>query len=57
VVDSGNYQNSQPATPPQTSYTQLEDWMIMHPGHLLPNSVNGQSDPKQVWTPGRELPF
>jgi prepilin-type N-terminal cleavage/methylation domain-containing protein/prepilin-type processing-associated H-X9-DG protein len=56
-VDNGNFQGSQPSSPPQKSYTVLEDWMIMHPGHLKVGSVNGQSDRTQVWTPGRPLPF
>jgi prepilin-type N-terminal cleavage/methylation domain-containing protein/prepilin-type processing-associated H-X9-DG protein len=56
-VDNNNYQGSQPSSPSQKSYTVLEDWMIMHPGHLISGSVNGQSDPLQVWKAGRELPF
>jgi prepilin-type N-terminal cleavage/methylation domain-containing protein len=38
-------------------FTDLRDWMIMHPGHLDPASVNKASSPDDVWKRGRPLPF
>ncbi len=49
---------SKPATPPQKAYTDLEQWMIMHPGHLDPRSVNRENaGPTDVWDRHRALPF
>jgi prepilin-type N-terminal cleavage/methylation domain-containing protein len=47
-----------PANPPRKAYTDLEQWMIMHPGHLNPNSVNREgAGPTDVWDSKRALPF
>jgi prepilin-type N-terminal cleavage/methylation domain-containing protein/prepilin-type processing-associated H-X9-DG protein len=47
--------SAKPSTP-QKDYTDLEDWMICHPGHLLPGSVNAKTLPEDVWMKGRALP-
>ncbi|MCS7033093.1 MAG: hypothetical protein NZ561_03755, partial [Phycisphaerae bacterium] len=39
-----------------TAYTDLRDWMIAHPGHLVPGSLNVITSRDQVWTKGRPLP-
>lgn len=57
-ADGSTVHSSQPATPPQKEYTQLQQWMIMHPGHLDPYSVNKEgATPADVWDPKRPLPF
>jgi prepilin-type N-terminal cleavage/methylation domain-containing protein/prepilin-type processing-associated H-X9-DG protein len=43
-------------TGPTTDYTDLEDWMICHPGHMIAGSVNGKTKPEECWMKGRELP-
>jgi prepilin-type N-terminal cleavage/methylation domain-containing protein/prepilin-type processing-associated H-X9-DG protein len=53
---SARVQPSKPTTPTK-NYTDLEDWMICHPGHLVAGSVNGKSSKDDVWNKGRALPF
>lgn len=40
-----------------STYTDLDNWMIEDPGHLISGVTDGQSDPKEVWTKDRPLPF
>ena len=48
----------QPSPPANLSaLTDLADWMICHPGHADPNSVNKKPSPADVWQSGRPLPF
>jgi prepilin-type N-terminal cleavage/methylation domain-containing protein len=49
---------SAPAGIPQEEYTDLQDWMIAHPGHMVQGSLNsGGFAPDKVWDKGRVLPF
>lgn len=54
-----NRQNNSSKPAVDTSlYTDLEDWMIMHPGHLVPGSLNsGGVTPNDVWQKGRVPKF
>jgi prepilin-type processing-associated H-X9-DG protein len=47
-------QTSKPAGPTK-NYTDLEDWMICHPGHAQSGSVNGKKI-EETWQKGRPLP-
>jgi prepilin-type N-terminal cleavage/methylation domain-containing protein/prepilin-type processing-associated H-X9-DG protein len=40
-----------------SSCTELADWMICHPGHADPASINRKTAPEEIWQPGRALPF
>jgi prepilin-type N-terminal cleavage/methylation domain-containing protein/prepilin-type processing-associated H-X9-DG protein len=46
---------SAPAGFPQ-SVTDLRNWMICHPGHMISGSVNGISSKDEVWNKGIALP-
>ena len=39
----------------QKQYTDLEDWMICHPGHAIAGSVNSKKI-EDTWQKGRPLP-
>jgi len=45
-----------PTTGWPEQYTDLRDWMIMHPGHRDPASVNRANSDDDVWKRGRPLP-
>jgi prepilin-type N-terminal cleavage/methylation domain-containing protein len=50
-------QTSKPSTPVMSVYTDLQEWMVCHPGHLVPGSLNSKTSPDDVWKKGRPLPF
>jgi prepilin-type N-terminal cleavage/methylation domain-containing protein/prepilin-type processing-associated H-X9-DG protein len=44
------------ATIPMSKYTDLQEFMVMHPGHTDKNSVNGSRKREECWQKGRPLP-
>ena len=42
--------------PPMSKYTSLQEFMVMHPGHMDKNSVNGPRPRDECWDKGRPLP-
>ena len=51
---SARVQSAKPAGPTK-NYTDLEDWMICHPGHAQSGSVNSKKI-EDTWQKGRPLP-
>jgi len=44
------------ATIPMSKYTDLQEFMVMHSGHMDKNSVNGGRKQEECWRKGRPLP-
>jgi prepilin-type N-terminal cleavage/methylation domain-containing protein len=56
LVNGLNGTGTKPTGVSQSQYTDLQDWMVCHPGHLDGASVNKKTSADDVWRKGRSLP-
>jgi hypothetical protein len=54
IRDFSNGNGTKPSGP-MKAYTDIEEWMVSHPGHAVSGSVNGQKI-EDTWKRGRPLP-
>jgi hypothetical protein len=57
MIKTGEVSGSDPKnTIAMSKYTDLQEFMVMHPGHMDKDSVNGPRKKEECWQKGRPLP-